>query len=438
MKTPRLPARQPTPWTASASRVAGAVAAFVLAWASASPVHAADLTLSGFGTVGLAVSDRDWAYQQHIDDDGTFWRDSLMGAQLDARLAPAWSATLQLTLAPSTRHDRRWAAEVAWAFAAWRPDNDWQLRVGKQRVPMFLNSENRDVGQTYALARLPVEVYALSPTNDFTGLSVTRTWQRGAGELSADLYGGRAQIAVRQHSSDLGASRISSDTDVVGAVMTWRDPALSWRIGFHHARSQRADGQRLPTAFPFVELGGGLGYYRVSEQLPGSVPVPATRHIVNQVLNLAVDAEVAPGWRVLGEFARVFQRRTSLGTDLAGAYVALLHEMDQVTPYVLVARQQSMGRGRLIAKRLHATAELGLSPQLSLAQRVAAETGIQVYDQTSVGVGAAWAVGPRSQLKTEWVHTRIGEGSALVDSPRGQRVQSDSVQVWSLSYSFAF
>ena len=361
-----------------------------------------------------------------------------MGAQLDARLSPAWSATLQMTLAPSTRHDRRWAAEVAWAFAAWRPDNDWQLRVGKQRVPMFLNSENRDVGQTYALARLPVEVYALSPTNDHTGLSVTRTWQRGAGELAADLYGGRAQIAVRQHSSDLGSSRITSDTDVVGAVMTWRDPTLSWRIGFHHARSKRADGQPLPVSFPFVDLGGGLGYYRVSDQLPGSVPVPTTGHIVNQVLNLAVDAEVAPRWRVLGEFARVFQRRTSLGTDLAGAYVALLHEMERVTPYVLVARQQSMGAGRLIAKRLQAAADLGLSADLSLAQRVAAETAVQVYDQTSVGVGAAWAVGPRSQLKAEWVHTRIGEGSALVDSPRGERVRHDSVQVWSLNYSFAF
>lgn len=406
--------------------------------AAAGSAHAVDWTVSGFGTVGYAVTDQYWAYQRHLDDDGTWWRDTRLGAQLDARLNPAWSATLQLTLSPSTRHDRQWAAEVAWAFAAWRPDNDWQLRAGKQRIPMFLNSENMDVGQTYALARLPVEVYALSPTNDHTGLSVTRTWQHGAGELSADVYAGRAQISVRRHSSDLGSSYLATNTDLVGAVLTWRAPALTWRLGFHNARSQPANGQALPKSFPFVDLGGGMGYYRVSDQLPGSEPVPTTRTIVNQVLNLAVDAELAPSWRLVGEFARVFQRRTSLGTDSAGAYVAVLHEMGAFTPYALVARQQTMGGSRLVAKRLHAAADTALDPSLAVAQRAAAETGVQVYDQTSFGVGTAWAVGARSQLKAEWMHTRIGEGSYLVDSPRGQRVHHESVQVWSLNYSFAF
>lgn len=405
--------------------------------ATAGSAQAVDWTLSGFGTLGYAISDQDWAYQRHIDDGGTWWRDTRLGAQLDARLTPAWSATLQLTLAPSTRHDRQWATESTWAFVAWRPDNDWQLRAGKQRVPMFLNSENMDVGQTYALARLPVEVYALSPVNDFAGVSVTRTWQQGSGELSADLYGGRAQINVRSHSSDLGSAYITTDTDIVGAVLTWRAPALTWRVGLHNARSQPANGQPLPTSFPFVDLGGGMGYYRVSDQLPGPVPVPTTRTIVNQVLNLAMDAELAPSWRLVGEFARVFQRRTSLGTDSAGAYLALLHQMGEFTPYVLVARQQSLGGGRMIAKRLYQAAGQGTDP-LSVAQRAAAENGIQVYDQTSFGVGAAWSVGPRSQLKAEWVRTHIGEGSFLVDNPRGQRVQNDSVQVWSLNYSFAF
>lgn len=404
--------------------------------ASASWAQAVDSTFSGFGTLGYAISDQPWVYQRHIDDSGTWWRDTRLGAQLDTRFTPAWSATLQLTLSPSTRHDREWATEVAWAFAAWRPDNDWQVRAGKQRIPLFLNSENLDVGQTYALARLPAEVYSLLPNNDFTGLSVTRTWQHGAGELSADVYGGRARLSIRLHSSDQGTSHMSTDTDLLGAVLTWRAPAMTWRLGLHHARSERVDGQRLPSAFPFVDLGGGMGYYRVSEQLPGP-PIPTTRAIVNQVINLAADAQLAPGWRLTGEFARVFQRRTSLGTDLAGAYIAVLHEMGAVTPYALIARQQSMGGSRMIAKRLYQAAGQG-SEDLSVAQRAAAETGIQLYDQTSFGIGAAWAVNPRGQLKAEWMRTRIGEGSYLVDSPRGQRVHDDSVQVWSLNYSFAF
>jgi len=421
-------------------RACGATALFLACALSAAPAHAQQLDwrLSGFGTAGWARTDQSYDFQRFLSESGSLKRDSVLGGQLDLQIAPTWSATVQLTVAPSLKDDHGVQLTPTWAFVSWRPDNDWLLRLGKQRLPLFLNTENRDVGQTYDLARLPVEVYALSPTNDHTGLSVTRTWQRGAGELSADLYGGRAQIAVRQHSSDLGSSYLATDTDVVGAVLTWRAPALTWRVGLHNARTQAANGQGLPKSFPFVDLGGGMGYYRVSDELPGMVPVPTTRTIVNQVINLAVDAELAPSWRVVGEFARVFQRRTSLGTDSAGAYVAVLHEMGSVTPYALVARQQSMGGGRLIAKRLYEAADSAFDPQLALAQRAAAETGVQLYDQTSFGVGAAWAVGARSQLKAEWVHTRIGEGSYLIDSPRGQRVHDDSVQVWSLNYSFAF
>ena len=42
---------------------------------------------SGFGTLGWARSNRDWAYQRFIDRDGTFKSDTLLGGQLDLRWA---------------------------------------------------------------------------------------------------------------------------------------------------------------------------------------------------------------------------------------------------------------------------------------------------------------------------------------------------------------
>lgn len=139
--------------TAAACGLAAWLAA-ATAWAqtaTATPprgpvVHGMDWSLSGFATVGHVVSDRDWRWRRFVDEGGTLWRDTIVGGQLDARLSPSWSATLQLTLAPSNRHERQWSVEAAWAFLSWRPDNDWLLRLGKQRVPIFLNAENRDVG----------------------------------------------------------------------------------------------------------------------------------------------------------------------------------------------------------------------------------------------------------------------------------------------------
>ncbi|MBH2016090.1 MAG: hypothetical protein I8H88_06345 [Burkholderiales bacterium] len=418
-----------------ASSFAAALLAALLSSQAVQAQSAIDWSLSGFGTVGHAISDQPWRYERVIDHGGTLWRDSLFGAQLDARITPAWSATLQLTLAPSTRHDRQWSTEAAWAFVSWRPNNEWSLRLGKQRVPIFLNSENRDVGQTHAFARLPTEIYALSPTVDFTGASVARTWLHGSGELVADVYAGRAQVANRMHSRDVGVGFVNVDTDLFGAALTWRQEDLTVRGGLVRARSARSDGLALPTDYPRVQVAPGLGYFQVDNALPGP-GVPSTDHITNEVVYLGADWQFAAGWWLVAEAARNFQRRTQLGFDSAGASLALLHTIGDFTPYVSAGRQQSLGASRLRSRRLLESAGAG-TDELSVAQRRAGEA-IRVQDQTSVGVGLGWAVTPQSRLKAEWMHTRIGERSALVDNPPGETLSGRSLNVLSLNYSFAF
>ncbi len=46
----------------------------------------AELNLSGFGTLGGAISDQDFTYQQRITEDGTLNWDSVIGFQLDGHL----------------------------------------------------------------------------------------------------------------------------------------------------------------------------------------------------------------------------------------------------------------------------------------------------------------------------------------------------------------
>ena len=394
-----------------------------------------DWTLSGFATVGYAITDQPWRYQRHLDQQGTFWRDTIVGTQLDVRLSPEWSGTVQLTAAPSTRHDRRWAIEAAWAFVSWRPNNDWLLRVGKQRVPLFLNAENRDVGQTYAFARLPAEVYALSPTTDHAGVAVSRAWQGEAGELTVDAYGGRAQIANRTHTRDFGASYLPVNTDIVGLALTLRRESLTWRVGAHHAVTRRADGQRLPARYPYVNPFPGFGYFQVSNDIPGP-GIGTTDRLVNDILNVGVDARLSTQWRVIAELARNVQQRTDLGANTVGGYVAVLHTLDRFTPYVSVARLQSLGKPRRMSDALLASGGQGSDP-LSVAQRVAGDS-IVAYDQTSLSLGASLALDPRSSVKGEWTYTRFGKRSAMVDDPPEGTVSQGGVNVLSLNYSVVF
>ena len=55
-----------------------------------------------------------------------------------------------------------------------------------------------------------------------------------------------------------------------------------------------------------------------------------------------------------------------------------------------------------------------------------------------LGLGAAYALSPRSQLKGEWTHTRIGRRSVMADDPPGEPLSNTGVNVLSLSYSVVF
>lgn len=398
-----------------------------------------DWRLSGFGTAGWAQTDRPYAYQRFLSDQGSFKRDSVFGTQLDVQFNPTWSATVQATLAPSLSDDHGLAVTATWAFVSWRPDNDWLVRLGRQRIPLFLHTENRDVGQTYDLMRLPAEVYGIAPSTDVTGLSVSRTWQQPAGEWSLDAYAGADDLSVRVSSRDLGTDFLRVHTRVVGAALTLRlEDASTFRASLYRATTEKRDGTRLDARYARVDAGFPLGsYYQVSNALPGP-GVETTSAIVNDVVTLGADLNLAPDWRLVGEVARNFQRRTDLGSSTVGAYLALLHRIDRVTPYVVVSHLRSLGASMRNAQALEQAAQAAIVPDLALAQRAAGDS-IPVYDQTALSLGLSYALTPHSKLKGEWMRTRIGKRSAMVDSPAGGEVVSrELINTLSISYSFVF
>ncbi|HET7774941.1 MAG TPA: hypothetical protein VFK74_01080, partial [Azospira sp.] len=169
---------------------------------AAATAQATDFSVSGFGTIGYAQSNQAEKYQRFISDQGTFKRDSVFGLQVDATFNPQWGATVQAKLAPASGSDQRWDPTISWAFVSYRPDNDWLLRLGKLRVPLYLNSENMDVGTTFDMARLPAEMYSTSPSSDFTGASFARNWSLDSGDLTLDGYWGQANMHWRFYQRD--------------------------------------------------------------------------------------------------------------------------------------------------------------------------------------------------------------------------------------------
>lgn len=220
----------------------------VLASFGSTQASAADLTVTGFGTIGYARSDQNFQYLRYIDNGGTLKADSLVGLQAEAQFSSQWGATVQaVASAPRTR-DSGYEAKIRWAFLSFRPDNEWLIRAGRVRPPVFFNTQNAEVGVTYDQVRLPVEVYSLSPVYDFDGLAVTKTWTLGNAEINLDAYWGKSDIKYRFHfQSEPPQPYFPERITFKGLLLSHGAGPISLRGGVHYATAVATGVE------PFVE-----------------------------------------------------------------------------------------------------------------------------------------------------------------------------------------
>lgn len=438
-----------------AASLAACVLAALASTAYAQPANSAapavDFSLSGFGTLGLAKSDRSYRYQRFVDDGGTLKRDSIIGLQLDAKLGAEFSATLQAKLAAPSHRDDGVRASIAWGFVSWRPNNDWLLRAGKFRIPLYLHSETQDVGTTFDTATLPVEVYSQSPTNDFTGLSASRSWNTATGELVLDAYWGRANTHIRANGRhDLSAIFgpafpklpvfLHVKVQVGGLALTLRRDEDVFRAALTHARLESGTPLLFVDKYPFVGIPGlsGVGYYDTLDGIAAG-RVPLQPRITVPVAMLGVDIAGPLGARVTAEYGRRIVKQTT-GFDSKGAYVSVRRRWGDWTPYVTMAMLRSTDGDRAEFAAVNAQRVPAFVPQaasINLLQEAGAD-GIQIFDQTSLALGFSYRVSPTSMLKAEWQRVRVGQTSALIDPPPGVLVHHQRINLMSLSYSLVF
>ena len=413
------------------NRIRGGLVAFVII-GQVSPVQAVDLTWSGFGTLGYAQSDQPVNYQRFIDEKGTFKRDSIIGAQVDARFSQQWGATVQAKAAPSDHSDSQWQASLAWAFVSWRPSDDWLVRAGKIRLPFMLNTENADVGATYDFARLPLEVYSITPTTDIVGLSVSKTWFGETFDWVAEAYAGKASTYWRyygrnrtiDHPNEIGSWFLPIDMKSAGAVLTARSLEHTFRIGYHEARASRP-GERTALGFDYVSP---PGFYRPSTDTTDSVRVP--------VLTLGVSISLPESFKLTAEFGKAKVDSASRGLSRSGGYVALTKKIGAWTPYVYYAKVKSTDEALGIYQQINGNANR-FSGATANGQRVLADI-VAPYDQSTIAVGTSFWLNTKSLIKAEVSRVDTQIVSSFVDAPPNSESGNRHINVFSVSYNFTF
>lgn len=401
--------------------------------------HAIDLDVSGFGTLGYAISDQSFNYQRFVDDAGTLKRDSVLGAQVDLKFNSHWGATVQAKLGMAPDSDAKTDAALSWAFISWRPADDLLIRAGKLRVPFMLNTENQDVGATYAYARLPAEVYATAPTTDIYGVFLSKSWLFDDAEWSLDGYWGRISYFQRFYgremtSSGSGGGAWFEPTKLQGGglVLTVRQNEDAYRLGLHRVETQRKSGDILSDlSYAQLPFPPGSGFYDLSAS-------PQVEKTVSPVLVVGASVGLPKQFRVASEYARVRVTNAVNGWDRWAAYIALSKQMGDWTPYAYY----SILRSSTKVLRLYESVENTRVPPpwpaaINVSQRFAADM-LMAHDQSTFAAGSAYRLTATQTLKAEWAVTRSGVVSSFIDAPAGGDSANKRVNVFSLSYNFTF
>lgn len=350
----------------------------------AAPAMALELDWSGFLRAGYVHADQTDQYQAIIGGQRGWRRDSIVGAQLDARLAPRWSAVAQLTLAPAGQDNRRSRGELSLAALSYRASNELTLQAGKLRLPLLLNSENTGVGGAYSMARLPDVVYALTANTHFTGAQASRGWDLPLGELSVDAYAGRSEVLFRLVRPGTGAApaQYREQPAARGAVLTLRRNDGLYRLGLHHF---------------------GL------DEVAGLTPAGAIGGAAARVATAGASVGLGGDWRASGELVRQLGAGAGPHYRSSGAYLALERQLGAWTPYLTLAR--------LLTR---------LPPQPGAVEQVGPRVA-------SAALGASLAAGAGAAWKGEWQRV----GCRLPDG-RGAAPEQRCRTAWSLSYARTF
>jgi len=426
---------------------------------------AAEVSLSGFGTLGYAQSNQPYNFQRFINSRGSIARDSVAGVQADVKLTDQFGATVQGEFDQSNKNDSVWDATLSWAFLAWRPSNDLLLRLGKQRSSLYLYSESMEVGVTHDFARLPIELYGTSPTSDYLGGSFSKTWTPGLGELTLDGYLGTAQSSWRFYQRDNvlvpgtgtipGANYKSFTMDGSGMVLTLLSDEDRYRASAHFTTFTLDHGQTLPAYTTLIQpadiglinsqlaaaagLVSGSAYY--------VLPQAQTNKLTTQAFTLGAEILLPQDFRFIGEYARRKMTNTDLGLDSNGGYVSILKEVGAWTPYVSCALIKSKSSVTSLYQTINANPGMtALVPipllvdavsQINASQRIVADA-LTVYDQNTIALGASYRLSPTQKLKFEWARTHVGVASSFVDAPSFGNVSNRNIDVLSFSYNVVF
>ena len=179
-----------------ASLVIAILSTFAL---SAQGADGPTITMSGFGTAALTMTDTDlgeFIRPNQSNGAGKSPRtgvDSNLGLQATAKFTDRLSLTVQGLVRKVAKDS--YGAELAWAFAKFKATDEIDIRVGRIGLPIYMVSDFRNVGYANTMIRPPAEVYRQVNGGALEGIDVI--WQHSFGDTTVTAQFGYGNAETR-------------------------------------------------------------------------------------------------------------------------------------------------------------------------------------------------------------------------------------------------
>jgi hypothetical protein len=397
--------------------------AWFLAWgipglATASDLDAqahGGLSLGGFGTLGLARSDRDTpeyvrdlSQPRGLSDAWSAKIDSVLGIQAGYRFSDNVDGVVQALT--RYRYDGSHEPEISWAFLRYDPGPNLSLRLGRLGTEFFMLADSRLVGYANLTVRPPPDFYDSLVFSYLDGVDVSATWPVGGDLLRAKLYGGLSPERtpfIAPYDWDLDGSPI------LGGHVDYISGAWQFRLG--HARIRFNNEVPFDT---FVANTFGLTDFLAH------VPSMATQDTWSGYTSLGLVYEHGPLHAEL--MLNEINHDTESYEDGQAGYVIAAYRLGAFTPY--------FGYSRVKTK-----ANRSFAAGTTIYDAIAAELTRQTHsDQHTTFLGIRWDVRPNVALKGQ-IDRVSADPSSLFPFREGEMGDwKGKMTIYSVALDFTF
>ena len=405
-------------------QIIAAVLALPLALSSAFAQEAEGPTVKirGFGTGALTwtdTNDAEFARPNQAAGAKKSPRtgvDSNLGLQADVGI----NSWLSFTGQGLVRHDAddNYGAELAWAFAKAKINDQFSVRVGRIGLPAFMISDYRNVGYANTFLRPPVEMYSQVPFNSLDGIDAT--YQHSFGDTTVT-----GQLAYGRTSADVAVGLRVKGKEMSALNLVAEHGPFTARIG-------RVDAKITITGSSSLNaLIGGLRMAGAGYNLPQLSTMANELDATDKKASFT-SVGLGMDWNNIVAQSEFAKRKTdSYVNDTTSWYLMGGYRFGKVLPYVI--------HGKLAIDGHPANVIPAGIPALAALR--AGASGLPYYgigqgEQSTTSVGVRWDFHSSMALKAQIdrVQPKVGNG-LLINAKPGFH---DDVTVGAVALDFVF